>query len=113
MLCRNHAYDQSVQARAKSKKGCTMVSESFQDGKYSVDMHCVVLDTVVESKGTTTYQGDTSTHSETHAIYTPETGRISEMTTIIDQKYVGNCPAGAQPGDRTDADGRVTQSGKH
>jgi len=26
---------------------------------------------------------------------------------IMDQKYVGSCPAGTQPGDLTNADGRL------
>ena len=112
-LCRDHAYDQSIRAKAKNMKGCTKISESFEGGKYSSEMHCVVAGTVVESKGITTFQGDTSTHSETHASYTPPLGGISEMTMIIDEKYVGGCPAGAQPGDRTAADGRVTHLGRH
>ncbi|MGO9229355.1 MAG: DUF3617 domain-containing protein [Bryobacteraceae bacterium] len=112
-LCRDHAYDQSIRAKAKNMKGCTKVSESFEEGKYSSEMHCVVAGTVVESKGTTTFQSDTSTHSETHATYTPPMGGISEMTMIMDQKYVGGCPGGAQPGDRTDAAGRVTHLGIH
>ena len=69
--------------------------------------------TVVESKGTTTFQGDTATHSETHATYTPPMGGISGMTMIMDQKYVGSCPAGLQPGDRTNADGSVIHLWKH
>jgi hypothetical protein len=112
-LCRDHPYDESIRAKAKNMKGCTKISESFEGGKYSIEMHCVVAGTVVESKGTTTFQGDTSTHSETHATYNPPMGGISEMTVIMDQKYVGACPAGAQPGDRTDADGGVTHLGKH
>jgi hypothetical protein len=112
-LCRNHAYDQSVQALAKSMKGCTTVSEGFQGGKYSADLHCVVAGTAIESKSTTTYQGDTSAHSESHAIYAPAMAGISEMTMIMDHKYLGSCPAGAQPGDQTNADGSVIHLGKH
>ena len=111
-ICRSHAYDQYVLSLAKGVKGCTTVSESFQGGKYSVELHCVETGTVVENKQTATYQGDTSVHSETHATYTPALNGISEMTIIMDQKYVGSCPAGAQPGDITHADGRVTHSWK-
>jgi hypothetical protein len=39
-LCRNHAYDQSVQALAKSMKGCTTVSEGFQGGKFNASDFC-------------------------------------------------------------------------
>ena len=111
-LCRSHAYDQSVRATAKAMKACTMTNESLQGGKYSSGTHCVVGGTTIESKGTTTFQGDTSTHSETHSTYSPAMGGISESTTIMDQKYVGSCPAGMQPGDRKMADGRVVHSGR-
>jgi hypothetical protein len=111
-ICRNHAYDQYTLSLAKNLKGCT-TSQSFQGGKYSSKGHCMIGATVVESQGTVTYQGDTSAHSETHATYTPAMGGVSETTMIVDQKYVGNCPAGAQPGDMTNADGRVTHLWKH
>jgi hypothetical protein len=107
-VCRNHAYDQYVLSLTKNTKGCTTVSESFQGGKHSIEVHCVIGSTVVDSKGTTTFQGDTAAHSETHATYTPAMGGVSETTMIMDAKYVGSCPAGAQPGDITYPDGRVT-----
>ena len=112
-LCRNHAFDQSGLAIAKSVKGCTTVSESFQGGKGSKETRCVAAGSVIASKETYTYQGDTSFHSESHATFTPALGGVSETTKIVDQKYVGSCPAGAQPGDRTNADGRVIHIGKH
>lgn len=112
-ICRSHAYDDYVHSMAKNRKGCTTVGEGFDGGKYSVDLRCVEAGTVVQSKGTTTYQGDTSTHSETHATYTPALAGISEMTMIMDQKYVGSCPAGMQPGDLKDANGNVTHLWKH
>jgi hypothetical protein len=85
----------------------------MQAGKYLSETHCVVGNTVIDSKGTTTFQGDTAFHSESRATYTPPVGGISEMTMIMDQTYVGSCPAGVLPGDRTDANGRVTHLGKH
>ena len=107
-ICRNHAYDQYAQSLTKNMKGCTTVRESFQGGKYSLEMHCVIGSTVIDSKGTTTFQGDTAAHAESHATYTPAMGGVSETSMIMDQKYVGSCPAGAQPGDITYANGRVT-----
>jgi len=107
-VCRSHAYDQYVQSLMKGMKGCTKINESFQGGKYSLEMHCVIGNTVVDSKGTTTFQGDTAARAESHATYTPAMGGVSETTTIMDSKYVGSCPAGAQPGDITYPDGRVT-----
>jgi hypothetical protein len=113
-LCRNHAYDKSVEALANGvKKNCTKYNVSFQGGKYSTDTHCTVAGTVIETKGTATYVGDTSAHSENHTTYSPAFYGVSESTMIMDQKYVGSCPAGAQPGDRTAADGTVTHLGRH
>jgi hypothetical protein len=111
-ICRSHAYDQHVRSLAKNVKGCTTVSESFQGGKYSTVMHCVAAGTTIESKGTATFDGDTSAHSESHATYTPAMGGVSDTTMIMDQKYLGSCPAGAQPGDLT-TEGRTTHLWKH
>jgi len=83
-ICRNHAYDQHVQAEAKNMKGCAKVNESFADGKYTLEMHCTVGASVIDSKGTSTFQDDTSTHSESHATYTPAFYGVSETTMIQD-----------------------------
>ena len=112
-LCRNHAYDQHVIAESKKVKGCTTLSESFQGNKYSLEMSCVAAGTTILSKGVTTFDGDTAAHSESHASYTPAMAGISETTMIIDQKYLGACPAGIQPGDMTTADGKVLHLWKH
>jgi hypothetical protein len=68
----------------------------------------MVGSTVIDSKGTATFQGDSAAHSETHATYSPAMAGLSETTMIMDQKYVGACPAGAVAGDRIAADGRIT-----
>jgi hypothetical protein len=111
-ICRNHAYDLHVQSLAKAMKGCTIVNKG-ENGKYSAELHCVVAGTNVESKETATYQGNTATHSETHATYTPPLAGISEMTIITDQKYIGGCPAGVQPGDLISSDGTVNHLWEH
>jgi Protein of unknown function (DUF3617) len=66
-------------------KGCTKVSESIQGGKVSSEMRCAVAGTVIDSKGTSTVQGDTSFHSETRSTYTPAFAGMSEMTMIMDR----------------------------
>jgi|HubBroStandDraft_6_1064221.scaffolds.fasta_scaffold208388_2 hypothetical protein len=111
-LCRDHAFDKATRDLAKSAKGCTLVSETFKDGKYSTKLHCVIGATTVDTQSTVTFESDTSTHTETHATYTPATNGVSETTLVQDQEYTGSCPAGAQPGDRTDEDGRVTHVGR-
>jgi|SRR5579863_4694738 len=111
-LCRDHAYDKAARDLAKSVKGCSLLSENFKDGKYSTKLHCMVGATVVDTESTITFESDTSIHSETHATYTPAMNGVSETTLVQDQEYTGSCPAGSQPGDRTDEDGRVTHSGR-
>jgi hypothetical protein len=112
-ICRNHAYDQHAQSLAKNVQGCTTLSETLRAGKLSVAMHCVEAGTAVDSKGTVIFQGDTAAHSESHATYTPAMGGVNDTTMIMDQKYVGSCPAGAQPGDLTTADGKTVHLWKH
>ena len=112
-ICRNHAYDQHTQELAKNVKGCTTVSDSVQGGKHLTETHCVVAGTTMDTKGFVSFQGDTAAHSESHTAYTPAMYGVSETTTVMDQKYEGSCPAGVQPGDMINADGRVTHLWKH
>lgn len=107
-ICRNHAYDQHVREEAKKVKGCATVSESDQGGKHLTETHCVTGGTSIDTKGSASFQGDTAAHNESHTTYTPAMYGVSETTMIMDQKYEGTCPAGMQPGDLTNADGRVT-----
>lgn len=111
-LCRDHAYDKATEALANEQKNCTVTREGIPDG-YASEARCVLGTTTIETKGRVTYQGDTGFHSESHSTYSPAIGGVSEMTMIVDQKYVGSCPAGQHPGDRTSADGTVIHLGKH
>ena len=111
-LCRDHAYDKSVEAKAAAVKGCTKVSESIVPGKRSVEMRCVIGGTTIDTKSVLTFTSDTAAHAENHSTYTPAMGGVSENTLIIDQTYKGSCPAGMQPGDRTEASGQVIHSGR-
>jgi len=112
-ICRSHAYDQHVQSLSKSAmKGCTL-KESSEGSKHISELHCVVAGTAIETKGTSVFQGDTSTHSETHTTYTPAFYGVTDSTMTQDQKYLGSCPAGVQPGDLTLADGTVNHLWKH
>ncbi|MGA3213049.1 MAG: DUF3617 family protein [Terriglobales bacterium] len=112
-ICRDHAFDKSVQANMKEMKGCTKVSENLSGGKYTLELRCVVSGTTIVTKGASTFQGDTAFHSENHATYTPPMYGMSETTMIMDEKYVGGCPAGTKPGDRTNSDGKVMHLGNH
>jgi hypothetical protein len=112
-VCRSHAYDQHVLQEAKRMKGCKTLSESLNGSEYSVHTQCKLANTVVDSRSTVIFRGDSAAHSESHATYNPALGGISEMTLIQDQRFVGSCPAGAQPGDITQPDGSVIHAWKH
>ena len=105
-ICRSHAYDEHVRSLAKDRKGCT-ANGSFEGGKQTMESHCVVAGTTIDTKGTSVFQGDTSARSETRTTYSPAFGGVSDSTMTMDQKYMGSCPAGVQPGDLTSADGKV------
>jgi hypothetical protein len=111
-ICRNHDYDDKARARAKVMKGCTVTSETFQDGKYKIVSHCEVPGMVFESTAETAMTSETSTHTESHTTYKPAMRGIDETTMIMDQKYTGACPADMQPGDRMDKDGKINHLGK-
>jgi len=111
-ICRSHAFDQHALQDAKSVKGCKTISESLQGNEYSIHSLCVAAGTEIDSKSTVTFKGDTAAHSESHATYNPAMAGITETTLIQDQKYLGSCPAGVQPGDITQPDGSVVHTWK-
>jgi hypothetical protein len=106
-LCRNHAFDAAADAQVKNVKECSTSFDDLGGGKFASSSSCNVGGRVIVSKGTYTYEGPTSTRSESHATYTPPFNGKSEETLIQDQRYVGPCPAGMNPGDRIMADGHI------
>jgi hypothetical protein len=110
-ICRSHAFDQKVRQAQKNMPGCKTVSEELQGNEYSIHTQCTVRGSDIDSLSTVTFKGDSAAHSENHATYKPALDGVEEMTLTQDQKYLGNCPAGAQPGDITRPDGTVIHSG--
>lgn len=100
-VCRDHAYDKSVTVTKPLSKSCTFNLQSLGGGRYSSESRCTINGTVIETKQTFTYQGNTSVHSETHMSYTPALNGRTDQTVILDEKYVGSCPAGMKPGDES------------
>jgi hypothetical protein len=109
-ICRNHAYDERVRAMAaqKSATTCKTISENSSSGTITTETQCSVGGSVLRTKGIVTFSGDTA-HSETHSTYTPAMYGVSETTMVMDQKYVGACPAGMEPGDMMDANGKISR----
>jgi hypothetical protein len=112
-ICRSHAYDHYVKGLAAAVPGCNKPSENVSGHTITTALRCTVQSTVIDTKETATFQGDTAVHSETHATYTPPLYGVSESIMIMDQKYLGNCPAGMQPGDMKNADGKTFNTWKH
>jgi hypothetical protein len=106
-LCRNHGFDDAMNAQAKNAKECNTSFDDQGGGKYSSASTCAVPGTAIVSNGTYTYESATSVRSESHATYTPAFHGKSEETITEDQKYVGNCPANMKPGDRLMSDGTL------
>jgi hypothetical protein len=112
-ICRSRAYDQYVKDLAAKVQGCQKLSENYNGHTFTSALRCVVGSSVIDTKETAVFQGDTAIHSETHATYTPAMYGVSDTTMIVDQKYLGSCPAGTQPGDMKSADGRIINTWKH
>jgi hypothetical protein len=109
-ICRNHAYDLRIreQAEQKQKQTCKPVVRTSSGNGFTEESECTVQGSVIKSKNVATFTGDSSIHSETQATYAPALFGTAEMTMTMDQKYVGPCPAGMEPGDFMSADGKVT-----
>ena len=58
-------------------------------------------------KGVSTRKGDTAVHLETH-ISVSIRGKQSETFVVTDSEWMGACPAGMQPGDMIDKDGKLS-----
>ena len=101
-ICRDHAYDKSVTVTKPRDPSCTYNLESLGGGRYSSETRCNLGATVVQTKQSFLYQGDSSFHSETHMTYTPAFNGRTDQTVMLDEKYIGSCPAGKKPGDEFD-----------
>jgi hypothetical protein len=111
-LCRNHAYDAAMDAQVKSVKECSTSFDDLGGGRFASASSCNLGGRVIVSKGTYTYESPTSTRTESHAVYTPAFNGKTEETLVQEQHYLGDCPAGMNPGDRIMADGTVQRYSK-
>ncbi len=103
-ICRSHAYDAYTLSLVKNKKvGRTTLKEDWQGSNYSAESWQVRLWTARERFVTQAIHRRTPRPMPRML---PALGGISDTTMIMDQKYVGSCPAATQPGDLTNADGR-------
>jgi hypothetical protein len=108
-VCRDHAYDAASRAKRKAlmAKICKTDTLTGSGSKYISESECLQMGSTMHSIGVLTISGDTAAHNEETTTFVPPMNGISETTMIMDQKYVGACPAGMQPGESMDADGNV------
>lgn len=111
-LCRNHAFDAAMDAQVKNAKECQTSFDDLGGGKFASASSCSLGGRVIVSKGTYTYESETSTRTESHATYTPPFNGKTEETLLQEQRYIGECPAGINPGDRIMSDGSVQRYGR-
>ena len=108
-FCSTHAIDKSMKSvgeRLKKQNHCMEVTTRLSANSYSSEMHCDKDGSV--TKMTITFQGDTSFHMEQHT-----TAPQVESVMIMEQRYVGSCPADMKPGDAVMADGKRFNFGAH
>lgn len=110
-LCRTQAYDKAMDDLVKNAKECTTSFDDLGGGRYASASRCTSAGTVIESKGTYTYENSTSTHLESFATYNPPYRGKTEERLSQDQRYVGACPTGMKPGDRIMDDGALQRYG--
>ena len=106
-LCSTREIDKSMKAAGddiRKRNRCSEVTKRVSADSYSSEMHCDRDDSV--TKTMITYQGDLSSHMELHT-----KTRQFEIVTIIDQRYVGSCPADMKPGEALMADGKKVNFG--
>lgn len=110
-ICRDHAYDAKMQEAEKAqqqRRGCKIVKDETLPTKREFEGECSINGVTAHIKRVVTFDGDSAAHSEMTTTYTPPLHGMSTMTIVMDQKYVGACPAGMNPGDIKNADGTIT-----
>lgn len=112
-LCRTHAYDDKARARSEAMlKNCKSNVEHHVGLRYETERDCTFAGTTLHATSTITVTGDTEFHSEETTTYTPAFTGTTETKLITEQKYVGACPAGMEPGDIKSADGKIRHTGR-
>ena len=107
--CRSNELDKSMKAGGESirkRNKCKDIVTQQSPGNYSWEGRCEAGSLAGSvTKTTMIYKGDTSYHMEQHMTGT------SESVTIIDESYLGSCPADMKPGDVVMANGTKTNLG--
>ena len=99
--------DESVQADMRefglgvAKELCSKSDRRVEGNRLTIDAVCKLGVTTLTAHSVMTFSGNTAYHTEGSATYDPPMLNISKQNSSIDAKWVGECPAGQQPGDMT------------
>jgi hypothetical protein len=99
--------DESVQAEMRefglgvAKELCSKSDRRVEGNRLTMDAVCKLGATTMTAHSVMTFSGNTAYHTEGRATYDPPMANMSESKSSIDAKWVGECPAGQQPGDIT------------
>jgi hypothetical protein len=99
--------DESVQAEMRefglgvAKELCSKSDRRVEGNRLTMDAVCKLGATTMTAHSVMTFSGNTAYHTEGRATYDPPMANMSESKSSIDAKWIGECPAGQQPGDIT------------
>jgi len=113
-MCKSHELDKTMRESMKSaRENILKIRQCTEEvvirpsaNVITSESHCAKDGSIIKS--TVTFQGDTSYHMEMNM----KTAQ-SETVTIIDDRYVGSCPADMKPGDAVTGDGKKMNLGAH
>lgn len=100
---------QQAEKTQNQKQGCKIIRDDTSSTEREFEAQCTISGTVAHIKRTVTFSGDSAAHSEVTNSYPPALRGINSMTVVMDQKYIGACPAGMNPGDFRNSDGTITK----
>jgi hypothetical protein len=109
-MCQSKELSKSTQSMGdelRKKNQCTSSVSQPSANTYVEESRCAKgANAGAVIKSTYTFQGDTVSHMEMHALE-----GNSETVVVMDMKYLGSCPAGMKAGDVITADGTKIGAG--
>jgi hypothetical protein len=81
------------------KSMCSKNDLRREGNKLYGNNECKIGESTMRSTSVTTFNGDSSYHTEVKATYDPPMMGKAGVDTVVDAKWVGPCPAGMQPGE--------------
>jgi len=99
--------DESVQAQMRefglgvAKELCSKSDRRVEGNRLIIDAVCKLGVTTMTTHSVMTFSGNTAYHTDASATYDPPMKNMTDASSSIDGKWIGECKAGQQPGDIT------------